>query len=223
MDSSGNLYGTTYLGGALGLGTVFKLATGTHKITTLVAFNGSDGNNPRGVLIFDRSGNLYGTTTGGGTSSDGTVFELPKGRGTITTLASFNGSDGSDPQAGVIMDSSGNLFGTTNNGGSALNLGTVFELTGAAAPMQEAMEAGFLVSAPPPAAPIVLPPAMSGPRLDVKSVLVAGQDTGGKKAASIGVEPLKPHAGGHEIDPTVADIDQLFATEWSERQVVSGK
>ena len=64
-------------------------------------------------LIMDSSGNLYGTTAAGGASGDGTVFELAHGSGTITTLASFNGTNGANPDAGLIMDSSGNLYGTT--------------------------------------------------------------------------------------------------------------
>ena len=75
----------------------------------------------------DSSGNLYGTTTSGGADDDGTVFELAKGSNTITALASFNGNDGAYPYAGLTMDSSGNLYGTTHQGG-AYGEGTVFEL-----------------------------------------------------------------------------------------------
>ena len=66
----------------------------------------------------DSSGNLYGTTERGGTSNDGTVFEVAEGSGTITTLASFNGTNGADPEGGLIMDGSGNLYGTTEYGGA---------------------------------------------------------------------------------------------------------
>ena len=82
----------------------------------------------------DSSGNLYGTTAGGGANRDGTVFELAQGSGTITTLASFNGTNGDEPEASLIMDSSGNLYGTTIDGGTSWNgttndgYGTVFEL-----------------------------------------------------------------------------------------------
>jgi uncharacterized repeat protein (TIGR03803 family) len=130
MDSSGNLYGTASSGGASKDGTVFELAHGAHQITALASFNGTSGSKPDASLIMDSSGNLFGTTTGGGASKDGTVFELAQGSGTITTLVSFNGTNGSDPEDALIMDSSGNLYGTTNAGGAS-NDGTVFELTGA--------------------------------------------------------------------------------------------
>jgi uncharacterized repeat protein (TIGR03803 family) len=129
MDGSGSLYGTTMAGD----GTVFEVAHGSHTITTLASFNGTNGEWPTAGVIMDSSGNLYGTTMYGGASGDGTVFEVAHGSGTITTLASFNGSDGANPLAGLIMDSSGNLYGTTEVGG-AWNGGTVFELTGGGAP-----------------------------------------------------------------------------------------
>ena len=82
---------------------------------TLATFNGSNGANPWAGLIMDGSGNLYGTTSDG--SSYGTVFELAKQGGGypngVTTLASFNGSNGEDPFAGLIMDGSGDLYGTS--------------------------------------------------------------------------------------------------------------
>jgi uncharacterized repeat protein (TIGR03803 family) len=127
-DGSGNLYGTTYGGGASGDGTVFELAHGSGVITTLASFNGTDGANPQAGLILDGSGNVYGTTYGGGASGDGTVFELSQGSGTITPLGSFNGTDGQSPTAGLVMDSGGNLYGTTTGGG-ADRKGTVFELS----------------------------------------------------------------------------------------------
>ena len=130
MDSSGNLYGTTFSGGASNYGTVFEVAKGSGNVTTLATFNGSNGIQPAGELLLDGSGNLYGTTEGGN-DNDGTVFELVKGSGTITTLASFNFTNGADPIAGLIMDSSGNLYGTTSEGGAygtPYGDGTVFEL-----------------------------------------------------------------------------------------------
>jgi uncharacterized repeat protein (TIGR03803 family) len=147
MDSAGNLYGTTYAGGAHGLGTVFKLShpNGVWKEIVLHSFAGgaADGANPQADLIMDREGNLYGTTCAGGayaagagstcgvsgvsTSGGGTVFELSK-KGNETVLHSFGaGTDGANPWAGVTMDAKGNLYGTTSAGG-ADTFGTVFQL-----------------------------------------------------------------------------------------------
>jgi len=133
-DSSGNLFGTTYSGGASGNGTVFEVAAGSGSITTLASFNGSNGDGPEGALVEDSSGNLFGTTYSGGASGNGTVFEVAAGSGSITTLASFNGSNGAYTSAGLVEDSSGNLFGATTWGGIGFNgnyesgNGTVFEV-----------------------------------------------------------------------------------------------
>jgi uncharacterized repeat protein (TIGR03803 family) len=127
MDGSGNLYGTAANGGASGVGTVFELVHGSGTLTTLATFNGANGANPHSSLILDASGNLYGTTAAGGSANDGTVFELASGSGTITTLASFTGTNGANPEAGLVMDASGNLYGTTTNAGAS-NDGTVFEV-----------------------------------------------------------------------------------------------
>jgi uncharacterized repeat protein (TIGR03803 family) len=128
MDDSGNLYGTTFGGGAYNDGTVFELVHGSGTITTLASFNGGNGSGPWGGLLMDTNGNLCGTTRGGGIYGNGTVFALAQGSSTIDTLVSFNGSNGSAPQAGLIMDSSGNLYGTAYGGG-AYGDGTVFEVT----------------------------------------------------------------------------------------------
>ena len=132
-DSSGNLYGTTSRGGASGNGVVFKLSPeGTE--TVLHSFTGgSDGANPQAGLIADSSGNLYGTTSGGGASGNGVVFKLSPA-GTETVLHSFTrGYDGANPQAGLIADSSGNLYGTTSSGGGSgcagTGCGTVFKVS----------------------------------------------------------------------------------------------
>jgi uncharacterized repeat protein (TIGR03803 family) len=147
IDGSGNLFGTTTKGGAAVAGTIFELVQGSSSITTLASFSPSTGIDPS-ALVEDSSGDLFGTTaTGGGSSSggiggggvlpggggsapgggDGTVFELVQGSSSITTRATFNGSNGADPN-GVIRDASGNLYGTTQEGGVDGG-GTVFELT----------------------------------------------------------------------------------------------
>jgi hypothetical protein len=146
MDASGNLYGTTGLGGDLsqcsnnGCGTVFELkpsAKGQWQETVLYAFKGSsDGSYPGGNLVFDGSGNIYGTTSFGGTGTAcnqgcGTVFELsPNKDGTWTEsiLFSFQGEpDGASPE-GLTSDASGNLFGITPGSGNHNN-GIAYELS----------------------------------------------------------------------------------------------
>jgi uncharacterized repeat protein (TIGR03803 family) len=159
FDSAGNLYGTTAVGGSaacsgVGCGTVFELIPGADgKWTEKVLYKFcstagcTDGANPYAGLIFDSLGNLYGTTGGGGSShcnSDyvggcGTVFELtPRADGTWSEKVLYkfcsatNCADGKFPDAGLIFDSAGNLFGTTYSGGTScqgLGCGTVFELT----------------------------------------------------------------------------------------------
>ena len=135
MDGSGNLYGTAQSGGLSKYGTAFELeptGNGSYTESVLYSFTGgSDGGNPVGGMIRDSSGNLYGTTRSGGGSNVGTVFELvPNGSGgyTESVLHAFTGSsDGADPVGRLLMDSGGNLYGTTEFGGSN-NTGTVFKL-----------------------------------------------------------------------------------------------
>jgi uncharacterized repeat protein (TIGR03803 family) len=139
MDAAGNLYGTTFVAGAHGAGEVFELSlnAGHWTQTALYSFTGgADGANPYYAgVIFDASGNLYGTTVGGGAFNLGTVFELtPSASGwNETVLYSFaGGSDGASPYAGLTFDAAGNLYGTTYGGGSS-NFGTAFELKPAGA------------------------------------------------------------------------------------------
>ncbi len=138
VDAAGNLYGTVTKGAVNNNGEVFKLSPGTTGYTETVLFNfspsssASTGNLPSGGLVLDAAGNIYGTTMQGGTYGQGTVFELvaPVGTGKYEerTLWSFNGSDGSQPVDGLILDSAGNLYGTTYSGGSG-NSGVAFEVT----------------------------------------------------------------------------------------------
>ena len=150
VDASGNLYGTTFGGGSNFYGAVFKLAPngdGSYTKSLLYSFcaqsNCADGENPQTGLVEDASGNLYGTTSGGGANCPsesvgnvcnyGTVFKLTPGSNgsyTESVLYSFcsqggsNCTDGYAPN-GLIVDAAGNLYGTTNAGGG----GTVFKLT----------------------------------------------------------------------------------------------
>jgi uncharacterized repeat protein (TIGR03803 family) len=128
IEFDGNLYGTTAGGGPDEAGTVFEVNPTTQTLTTIVSFNGTDGSGPYGGVIADSSGDLFGTTNAGGSNGDGVVFEIPAGLKTPTTLVTFNGTNGRNPFAGLLADANGNLYGTTNQGGSSDD-GTVFELT----------------------------------------------------------------------------------------------
>ncbi len=138
IDRSGNLYGTTVMGGSENGGTVFETSpNGSGGWTTKVLHNfgisGTDGQQPHARLIFDGAGNLYGTTSAGGSEGYGTVFELtPNGSGgwSEVTLHNFGivYTDGIYPYANLIFDDSGNLYGTTSKGGSEGH-GAVFEMT----------------------------------------------------------------------------------------------
>ena len=130
VDRAGNVYGTAIFGGgAAGDGDVYEVAAGTHVFSILTSFTGANGSYPDGGLTIDAAGDLFGTTTNGGTDGDGTVFEIPAATRSLTTLFTFAGANGQDPTAALTPDAAGDLFGTTTNGGAAGD-GTVFELTG---------------------------------------------------------------------------------------------
>jgi uncharacterized repeat protein (TIGR03803 family) len=152
FDAAGNLYGLANEGGAYGYGTVFELTPGADEWTASVlhsfSYGGTDGYSPVGSLIFDDAGNLYGTTSWGGTGQClseadlvgcGTVFELspkPAGDWSERVLHSFgNETDGTFPVAGLVFDSTGDLYGVTYEGGTGscerdgyAGCGIVFEL-----------------------------------------------------------------------------------------------
>ena len=143
----GSLYGTTFGGGASSncfdnCGTVFKISTGG-TLTTLHSFDGADGANPYAGLVQAANGNFFGTTWQGGASNNctsgcGTVFEITPA-GTLTTLHSFDGTDGANPFARLVQGADGNFYGTTEFGGANnsctvvysgfVGCGTVFKIT----------------------------------------------------------------------------------------------
>lgn len=154
IDKRGDLYGTTQWGGgfcnmgsspgidAQGCGTVFEIRAGNHEETILYRFQGGrDGMDPRGGLVMDSAGNLYGTTSSGGIGCRfgcGTVFEIAASTHDKTTLYRFKGGrDGESPQGDLFIDNAGNLYGTTFQGGMHCQketelgpgCGTVFEVT----------------------------------------------------------------------------------------------
>jgi uncharacterized repeat protein (TIGR03803 family) len=134
-DKAGNLYGVTTTGGASGNGVVFKLtsrAGGTWVLHTLYSFKGTpDAGFPYGGLVFDSSGNLYGTTYYDGKNNLGSLYELVFERGSWSEklLYSFTGgSDGSGSIANLVFDKAGNLYGTTSEGGAGCSCGVIFKL-----------------------------------------------------------------------------------------------
>src|ERR1700729_4128821 len=143
IDSSGDLRGTTVLGGANGIGTTYeiaKIAGGYASTPTFLADIPTGLNKLVNVpnLSADARGDLFGLEITGGANSFGAVVEFPAGGGTVTLPTTFSGGGGSHPGGRLLVDASGNLLGTTL--GDANNAGTVFEIqktgnTYAAAPI----------------------------------------------------------------------------------------
>ncbi len=133
LGEHGSLYGITSSGGVYGAGTVFKLDPSGNESVLYQFTNGAEGGSPLGGVIRDAAGNLYGTTYEGGsfggmcgTGGCGVVFKLdPSGKETV--LHSFTGPDGFVPEAALVQDEKGNLYGTTASGG-AYGWGTVFKV-----------------------------------------------------------------------------------------------
>jgi uncharacterized repeat protein (TIGR03803 family) len=143
--TDGNFYGTTYYGGTnscifggtdYGCGTIFKI-TPTGTLTTLHSFDGTDGELPEAALVLGADGNFYGTTEAGANGACdggcGTAFKMTPS-GTLTTLHSFDSTDGANPEAGLIRATDGNFYGTTYAGGihndcTSASCGTVFKIT----------------------------------------------------------------------------------------------
>jgi uncharacterized repeat protein (TIGR03803 family) len=131
MDAAGNIFGVGY-------STAFELSpngNGGWNPTVIHTFTGSpkDGSDPNGTPVLDQAGNLYGTTSEGGTDDEGTVYKLSpgrKGKWTERILHSFKGEtkDGGYPFGGIVFDAAGNMYGTTSEGGNYGNQGTVFKL-----------------------------------------------------------------------------------------------
>jgi uncharacterized repeat protein (TIGR03803 family) len=136
LDQAGNVYGTTLGGGLKNDGVVYELIHGTKGWTEKIlhSFQGgsNDGSDPLAGIVFDAAGNIYGTTEfGGSTPIGGTVYELvaPVGAGSYKerVLWKFNQTDGYEPVFSLMVDSAGNVYGTTSNGGTN-NCGVVFKV-----------------------------------------------------------------------------------------------
>ena len=127
--TDGNFYGTTEGGGPVNQGTVFRI-TPRGKLTTLYTFTGgADGVAPVAGLIQARDGNLYGTTWGDAYDNlnEGTIFKITLS-GKLTTLFSFDTTDGANPQGGLVQGTDGDFYGATEEGGT-YNYGTIFKIT----------------------------------------------------------------------------------------------
>jgi uncharacterized repeat protein (TIGR03803 family) len=131
LDQAGNIYGTTLEGGAYNEGTVYLLSWYGYwyqeVLHSFAACGPKDGCGPWGGVVRDPAGDIYGTTSGGGSGPHGTVFELVYGR-KEKILWNFHGTDGAFPRASLILDSAGNLYGTASEGGLH-NAGVVFKMT----------------------------------------------------------------------------------------------
>ena len=230
LDQAGNLYGTTEYGGAANQGTVYELSPGNGTWTeyVLYSFKGGkkdDGGYPFGGIAFDASGNIYGTTLNGGKYGGGTVYELvaPVGKGSYKekVLWSINGTDGSEPYDALILDSAGNLYGTTEGGGQ-YGGGVVFEVTPPAA------TATTLTSSPNPStygqavtfAAVVAPAPTDGETVSFmkgKTVLGTGSLSGGSASFTTSTLPL----GGNAVTAVYGgDTHLASSTSNAVKQVV---
>ncbi len=132
----GYLYGTTYAGGPLNVGTVFRLFVNNGSLTTLATFTNAaspnPGKSPIGAMVLASDGHLYGTTVNGGAFNAGVIYRVNRTTGTVTTIAEFNDSagvkQGAFPVGALVQGNDGFLYGTTANGGTG-DHGTIFRTT----------------------------------------------------------------------------------------------
>jgi uncharacterized repeat protein (TIGR03803 family) len=149
IDAGGNLYGVCTDGGVNSSGIVYEMSTvhGQWQFTTLYAFKDQpDGARPYGALVFDKLGNLYGTTYYAGANDLGTVYKLTRANGawTESVLYSFKGgTDGSAPISGLVFDASGNMYGTTSGGGASCSCGVIFKMNRTTGTWRESVEYAF--------------------------------------------------------------------------------
>jgi uncharacterized repeat protein (TIGR03803 family) len=132
LNSAGDIFGSTYNGGNSNCGTVFEIAAGSHSLSWIASLDGTDGQTPMSIVA-DKNGNIFGTAGAGGNGyepntgvGDGSVFEVNGVTHAVSTVGLFTGSNGANPQS-LVIDSTGDLFGTTSSGGLQGG-GTVFEV-----------------------------------------------------------------------------------------------
>jgi uncharacterized repeat protein (TIGR03803 family) len=126
LGNNGLFYGTTQSGGSSGVGTIFSFNPTSNVLSSLASFNGSNGSFPFASLTLGNNGLFYGTTEGGGSSDNGTIFSFNPTSNVLSSLASFNGSNGRNPNASLTLGTDGLFYGTASGGGSSGNNGTIF-------------------------------------------------------------------------------------------------
>ena len=126
LGSDGLFYGPTALGGNSYNGTIFSFNPSGNVLTSLVSFDGNNGHAPQGSLTLAPDGLFYGTTVFGGSSDLGTIFSFNPSGNVLTSLASFDGDNGSNSSASLTLGTDGLFYGTTYVGGSSGNFGTIF-------------------------------------------------------------------------------------------------
>jgi uncharacterized repeat protein (TIGR03803 family) len=126
LDPNGLFYGTTYSGGSSNRGTIFSFNPTGNVLSSLASFNDSNGNAPFASLTLGTDGLFYGTTQQGGSSGAGTIFSFNPTSNVLSSLASFNGPNGSFPSASLTLGTDGIFYGTTDFGGSNFDAGTIF-------------------------------------------------------------------------------------------------
>jgi len=125
LGSDGLFYGPTALGGSFGLGTIFSFNLSGNVLTSLASFDGDNGGLPFASLTLAPDGLFYGPTALGGNSYNGTIFSFNPSGNVLTSLASFDGDNGSKPSTSLTLGTDGLFYGTTYIGGSS-DLGTIF-------------------------------------------------------------------------------------------------
>ena len=223
-DANGDLFGVTSTGGTNGDGAVFELVnTGTAAAPTyastptlIASFSGANGASPQGGLVADANGDLFGVTSAGGANGGGAVFELansgsvsaPSYASSPTTILSFDGTDGATPTGGLIVNSSGDLFGVTSAGGANGN-GVVFELenTGTASAPSYASTPSVFESFDATNGSTPLAGLVAGPNGQLYGVTNSGGADGDGAAFEVSTSSITP--GTHEF-LDFAWLAQLF-------------
>jgi uncharacterized repeat protein (TIGR03803 family) len=185
------------------IGTASSVANAQFNFTILASFTDPGNGGPAAGLVMDAQGNLFGTTIGAGGPlfdgspfSDGSVFELPAGSNTILTLATFNGDNGFGPQSSLVIDRTGNLFGTTPAGGNDTFGGTVFRVDGATHELTDLVQTGRTSQTDAPA---------GSPLFDAQGNLFVAATNGGPSAnGSVFKIAVGAGARGTSVVSTVA-------------------